>query len=131
MLDSDASSAKSLVLAALILEAVFFGIGIFIFVLAMAGSAVSGATLGALGIIATVFTVLLSIGLLWLLLDYYLIYRPIALERVAEAETSAIVLGILQLIFAGIIPGILLIIAYVKIRDSVENMRRARPYAPA
>ena len=48
-------------------------------------------------------------------------------ERVADAETSSLVLGILQLIFGGVIPGILLIIAYAKIRDSLNNMMRMRP----
>lgn len=129
MLDSDASSAKSLVLATLILELVFFAIGVVALSLAIAGTVIAGLDLNTIGIVAAVFLVFFAIGLMWLLLDYYLIYRPLAEERVRSAETPAIVLGIIQLIFAGIIPGILLIIAYVKIRDSMNNLRRM-PAAP-
>lgn len=72
---------------------------------------------------AAIMSIILLIGILWILLDYFLIYKRLATERVKEAETPAIVLGIIQLIFAGLIPGILLIIAYVKIRDSLERSR--------
>ena len=127
MLDSDASAAKSLALATVILEAVFFAIGVLILVVAIVATAISGVSLGTMGIVAIVFTILFAIGLMWLLLDYYMVYKPLAQERVADAETSSLVLGILQLIFGGIIPGILLIIAYAKIRDSLNNMMRMRP----
>lgn len=126
MLDSDASSAKSLVLATLILELVFFAIGVVVLSLAIAGTVFAGVDLNTIGIVTAVFLVFFAIGLMWLLLDYYLIYRPLAEERVRSAETPSIVLGIVQLIFAGVIPGILLIIAYVKIRDSINNMRRVQ-----
>ena len=126
MLDRDASSAKSLVLATLILELVFFAIGAIVLSLAVAGTVIAGLDLNTIGIVSAVFLVFFAIGLMWLLLDYYLIYKPLAEERVRSAETPSIVLGIVQLIFAGIIPGILLIIAYVKIRDSINNMRRVQ-----
>ncbi len=47
--------------------------------------------------------------------------RQFALERVNEAETPSLVLGIIQLIFGGLIPGILLIVAYVKIKASLHR----------
>ncbi len=131
MLDRDASTAKSLALATVILEAVFFAIGVLVLVAALVGTAVSGVSMSTLGIVTVVFMVLFAIGLMWLLLDYYLVYKPLAQERVRDAETPSIVLGIIQLILGGVIPGILLIIAYVKIRDSLENMMRTRPAAAA
>lgn len=129
MLDRDASAAKSLVLATLILEGVFTAIGVLVLVIAVIGTVIGGVDIATIGIMTAVFMVFFAIGIMWLLLDYYLVYKPLAQERVYDAETPSIVLGILQLIFAGIIPGILLIIAYVKIRDSIGNLRRAQPYA--
>jgi len=38
------------------------------------------------------------------------VYKKLSLEKVREAETPSLVLGIVQLIFGGVISGILLII---------------------
>ena len=61
------------------------------------------------------------IGLVWILLDYFLVYKRLESGNVREAETPALVLGILHLLFGGIISGILLIIAYTKIGDSLRR----------
>ncbi len=74
-----------------------------------------------IGLFGLVFGIIFLIGLLWILLDYFLVYKNLAEEKVEEAETPSLVLGILQLLFGGFITGILLIIAYVKIRDSTRN----------
>ncbi|EQB65154.1 MAG: hypothetical protein AMDU3_IPLC00003G0006 [Thermoplasmatales archaeon I-plasma] len=128
MLDSDASTAKTLVLVAIILQAVFFVIGVFEVIALAAFLTVTTVpptstrlSLGALGIISIVFSAALAIGILWIALDYFLIYKKLKEERVREAETPSLVLGIIQLIFGGLIPGILIIVAYVKIRDSVRR----------
>lgn len=134
MLDSDASTAKTLVLVAIIFQAIFFVIGIFE-VIALAAFLTlttvpptsSTLSLGAFGIITVVFSAALAIGILWIVLDYFLIYKRLKEERVREAETPALVLGIIQLIFGGLIPGILLIIAYVKIRDSLHRGNGIHP----
>ncbi|MCL6002522.1 MAG: hypothetical protein M1556_02615 [Candidatus Thermoplasmatota archaeon] len=144
MLDSDASTAKTLALVAIILQAVFLFIAVIVVLFAAIASLSSVVTtylsngtvqtthvrtvtpfLTVLALVIVII-VILAIGLLWILLDYFLIYKKLKTERVKEAETPAIVLGIIQLIFGGLIPGILLIIAYVKIRDS-ENRRRSMP----
>jgi hypothetical protein len=132
MLDSDASTAKTLTLVAIILQLVFFVIGIvevigLAFLLAVKNTVITSngsvittsVPMGAFTIISLIFSVALLFGLLWILLDYFLIYRKLQTERVREAETPSIILGIIQLIFGGLIPGILLIVAYVKIRDSL------------
>ncbi len=64
--------------------------------------------------------ILISGGLtaLFLRFFYVLVYRPLKDGRVEEALTPALVLGILALLFAGIIPGILLILAYLKAKDA-------------
>lgn len=138
MLDSDASTAKTLVLVAIILQAIGFAIGILFVIVFAAGMLLTPVTTtgGPGGVTATittvpnaavivglVFGVIFLIGLIWLLLDYFLIYKRLAEERVQEAETPALVLGIIQLIMGGIITGILIIIAYVKIKDSTSRRR--------
>ena len=139
MLDSDANTAKTLTLVAIILQVVFFVIGIFaVAVLAFVASGVTtttspGGTVTTTGpvgpgIFSVVFGTVFLIGLLWILLDYFLIYKKLAEDKVEEAETPALVLGIIQLIFGGVITGILVIVAYVKIKDSVRN--RARGTTP-
>ena len=128
MLDSDASTAKTLTLVAIILQAVFFVIGIFEVIALAALLTVTKVpptnttiSIGVPNIITAVFSAALAIGILWIALDYFLVYKKLKEERVREAETPSLVLGIIQLIFGGLIPGILLIVAYVKIRDSVHR----------
>lgn len=137
MLDSDAQSAKTLTLVALLLQAVFFAIGIFaIFSLAFFAAITTTNTIGpgggtgtvttvpsanALGIVGVIFGGIFLIGLLWILLDYFLVYRRLSDGNVRGAETPSLVLGIIQLLFGGIITGILLIIAYLKIGDSLRR----------
>ncbi len=54
-------------------------------------------------------------------MDYVLIYDKLRRGEVAQSETSASILGILQLVLGGVIPVLLLIIAWVKIRDSLRT----------
>jgi hypothetical protein len=142
MLDSDANTAKTLTLVAIILQVVFFVIGIFaIAALAVVTTGITtttstGTTVTTsppgigVGIFGMVFGAIFLIGLLWILLDYFLIYKKLAEDKVEEAETPALILGIIQLLFGGIITGILLIVAYVKIKDSVRNRSNAAVAAP-
>lgn len=134
MLDPDANTAKTLTLVTIILQALFFVFGLIALVgllaffaassSAVPGSATTTVSFTGLGLITAVFSIGFAIGIVWLLLEYFLIYKKLAEEKVAEAETPAIVLGIITLLFGGVITGILLIVAYVKIRDS-----RARSFA--
>lgn len=133
MLNRDASTAKTLTLVAIIFQAFFFVIGIFevIAVITLVSIEYGGrlptgtqiAAGGGIAVLSLVFSVALLIGLLWIILDYFLIYRRLAMEKVKEAETPSIVLGIIQLIFGGLIPGILLIVAWVKIKDSLKGSK--------
>ncbi len=136
MLDSDANTAKTLTLVAIILQVVFFVIGIFavaalslitagVTTTTSPGGTVTTTAPVGVGIFGAVFGGIFLIGLLWILLDYFLIYKKLAEDKVEEAETPALVLGIIQLIFGGVITGILVIVAYVKIKDSVRNRRNA------
>ncbi len=140
MLDSDASTAKTLTLVAIILQLVFFAIGAVAIVgvaayfsvgrvVTSSGGVVTTTTVNSSAplIILAVFSIFFLIGLLWILLDYFLVYKNLAHEKVKASEVPSLILGIIQLILAGVIPGILLIIAYVKIRDSLEKSARHPP----
>lgn len=125
MLDSDAESAKTLTLVAIILQAIFLfvGIAIVIGVLAFAfTSSTSGIPgMGAQALVGIIFGAIFLVGILWIVLDYVFIYAPLSRGEVARTEGPALALSIIQLVFGGIITGILLIIAWVKIKDSVRN----------
>jgi hypothetical protein len=146
MLDSDASTAQTLTLVAIVLQLIFTLIGIVGVVILIAFLPASYTTVTTstgtviyppisagfgFAVALLVVSISLSIGILWILLDYFLVYRKLQLGMVKEAETPSLVLGIVQLIFGGIIPGILLIVSYVKIRDSLQrNATIAPPTRP-
>lgn len=130
---SDLDTAVTLTLIALILEVVFLAIGVlvlafFLFALAV-GFSVSGPTAAfslalqvavPLGVLAPLlfFAALGVLSILWVVLTYVLVYQRLRRGQVEEALTPALVLGILTLVFGGTIPGILLVIAYVKAKDA-------------
>ncbi len=131
MLDNDASTAKTLTLVAIILQMIFFAAGLIMVVglsaflsfssVASTGTVTTTAVPNIFAIVLAVFSIFFIVGAVWILLDYFLVYKKLANEKVKEAETPSLVLGIVQLIFAGVIAGILLIVAYVKIRDSIDR----------
>lgn len=129
VLDPDASSAKTLVLVAIILQAVFFLIGIFVAIFVVSFFVAFTPPVGyggapfdfAFGFVPFIFSIAFSIGIIWILLDYLLIYKPLGEGRVAAAESPCLVLSIIQLVIGGVIAGILLIIAWTKIKDSLRR----------
>ncbi len=121
-LDPDAQTARTLTLVAIILQAVFIAFGILVaFVFFAPLGRVPSFFFGILffGIVTGAFL----LGVLWTVLDYVLIYDRLRRGEVAQSESSALILGILQLVLGGLIPGLLLIIAWVKIRDSLRTAR--------
>ncbi len=131
-MDSDASTAKTLVFVALILEVVVFIIGLLGVLLFLAAAAAFSASSGTgnpmsinvgfsfFGLFIFIF---FPIAIIWVLLDYFLIYKHLSQGEVAAAESPALILGVIQLVLGGIITGLLLIIAWVKIRDSMRNSK--------
>ncbi len=115
---ADLNTATSLTLAALILEAVFLGIGILLlvvflpFIASLQTGPISSIFLVGLGVVAGI------VGVVFLLLTYFLVYKRLKDEQVERALTPALVLGIITLVFVGVISGILLIVAYVKAKDA-------------
>ena len=129
---------------ALILEAVFLALGVLLFLVVLPVSVTvtpSASPLGADQAIAPlqvgmpVFSPIFFVGLLvvagflgvvFLILTYFLVYKPLKHEQVERALTPALVLGIIALVFGGVIVGILLIIAYVKARDAHTKILLAK-----
>jgi hypothetical protein len=117
--DPDASTARSLTLAAIILQALLFLL--FVFVFGFFFMIPFGGGLPVFGFMAGIFTIGLFTGILWVILDYFLVYANLSNEvRFPRARTPALVLGIIQLLTGGVVSGVLLIIAYVKIGDSLR-----------
>lgn len=133
MLDPDADSAKGFMIAAMIIQVIFvviwlFGLMFFLFfvtaipVTPTPAITTPTATFPLFGF-TLMFTSFLVVGILWIILDFFLVFQRLDEGRVAEAETPALVLGILQIVAGGVVPGILVIIAFIKIRDSLRNAR--------
>ncbi len=121
------STAESLVLVGLILQVLggvialvgiawFFGFSL-LFPYPFAWAAVAAAAVGAAAILA------------FLYFAYTLSYDRIRKGKYQEAQAATLVLGILSL-FLGVIPGILYIIAYVKLGDAVREQQGFGPGFP-
>lgn len=95
-MNSDLETAKTLVLIALILNLVALAFALITIVLAF-------------------------FPFLWLILDYFLVYKPLSEDDASSAETPALVLSILQLITLDILGGILLLVGWIKIRDGLQH----------
>lgn len=104
MEDPNVHTAKTMVLIAMILQIVFLFLGLLTFIF--------------------------LIGILWVILDYVLVYKPLTEGRVQEAETPSLVLFILQLIFGGVLPGIFMLIAWLKIKDALRYRQGMASYVP-
>ncbi len=128
-MDSYSSSAKSLILAAIVIQIVFLVIDLLFFSFLAIFSSNTQTGTGTVTLSSPFFASLFGVGILgigfifsilWIFLDYFLLYKKIIDDKIEEAKSNAIILGILQLLFDGLIPGILIIIAYTKLSDSVN-----------
>ncbi|WP_393971706.1 hypothetical protein OXIME_000285 [Oxyplasma meridianum] len=73
-----------------------------------------------LGFFLALITVFLAIlPFILMFMDYVFIYKPLTDGNAVRAEVPALLLGILQIFVGGVLSGIILIIAWVKIRDSI------------
>ena len=111
-------TAKTLILVGIILQAllvlVAFGVGFLLLIVFV----------GLLFLIAAVF------GLIWLLLIYIFSYRPTSDGDYEGARTPTIVFAVLSLLTLSLIPGILYLIAYVKLGDAIGEVRSFQANMP-
>jgi hypothetical protein len=125
--DPDASSARTLTLVAIVFQLIFFLIGIFaaLFVFSATAGVPFGFSLAF--VFGAIFVFAFALSVIWIALDYLFVYRNLQRESdVPKARMPALVLGVIQLIFGGLIPGVLLIVAYIKIGESMR--RRGQQY---
>lgn len=116
-----AESAKTLVLVSIILLAIFLIVSIFsnaairfilyLVLLPIPGTAPSAADISTLASIA--------VTIMWIVLNYFLIYKPISNGDYEGARNPSLALGILELLLGGFIPGILLLVAHGKLEDAL------------
>ncbi len=113
------NSARTLTLVALVLYGLFGGLFLLL-----------GLVLLPFGLF---FIVLGALPLIFLFIVYATVYQPLGEGRVSAASAPALVLGILSLLFGGVISGILLLVAYAKIESASRALVATPPspgYAP-
>ena len=130
-----AGTAQTLILLGLVFQLIFF---LVFFVLGILGilaylAAVSalGGTYSGFAVVGAVFYLIgavLSAVLLYV--AYFWTYRRVVEGHYEEARTPALILGILELFFGGVITGILYLIGWIKLGDAVNEMRQPQGYAP-
>jgi hypothetical protein len=115
-----AGTAKTLILIGLILQALFVLIGFAV---------------GALSLfflfIGVVYLALAALGLVWLILVWMLSYSPVQAGRYEAARTPTLIFAILSIITLwSILPGILYLVAYIKLGDAVREQQMPPPGYP-
>jgi len=116
-------TARTLILVGLIIDVIgvvaLFGIGFFLLIVPPLAGLLFG---------------LAVIGLLWIFLVYLFSYQRVREGDYEGARTPTLVFAILSLITIALIPGILFLIAYVKLGDAIReepNVAAAWGTAPA
>ncbi len=123
-----ASTAESLVLAALVLQVIGAAVLIVGLSVALGVSVVTPFDYSWVAVIVAV--VVGGIALLFLYLAYEYAYRRIRAGEYEAAQAPTLLIGSLSL-FVGIVPGILYIVGYVKLGDAVREQRSTLTPAPA
>ena len=97
-MNPDLETAKTLALVALILNVIGLAFGLLFLPLAI-------------------------LPFIFMILDYVLVYEPLNSGHPERAEGPALILGIVQTIpfIGGVVPGLLLIISWIKIRDGLQR----------
>ncbi len=93
---------------------------------------VTGLGFSLVGAVATILVTLTLVFWMWVLLDVVLVLRPLGRGELLAAEPPALVLGILQTVFGGLLPGLLLLAASRQVRAAIRAIpaleaERSRP----
>jgi len=109
-------TARTLILVGLIidiiLEAILLGVGVLLLGYVIIGAVILGFAI---------------IGLVWIFLVYVFSYSPVREGDYEGARTPTLVFAILSLITLSLIPGILFLIAYVKLGDAIREEPNVAP----
>ncbi len=144
--EAESSATKTLVLIAMIVQGVIFVVAIAVasLILSFVGTGggisvtdgntnataiFSGPVGGSLafGFVVLIFVTAFFLSAIWIVLDFLLVYRNLySASNIERAHAPALILGVLQLVGGGVIPGLLLLFAYLKIGDWMKSKTNAR-----
>lgn len=116
-------SALTLTLVSIVLELVVFAVGVIFF--AIFETLIHPLALSGMNVFLAIYSYSFLISIVWAFLNYYLVYVPLKGKNLEKAEAPALALGIIELLFGGIIPGILLLVAYIRIGDALDPFLRS------
>ncbi len=127
-MDDDARKAISYVKVAMIIIAFLFTVFLLTAVYLLATSTViSSAAPFNTTLTGSYVVFLAAVELFWLLVVYRFIYKRLQSGKIRESEVVCLIVGVFQLLFGGIISGIVLLVAWIKIRDSVKIQSMIEP----
>jgi hypothetical protein len=109
-------TASTLILIGLIFQAIA--------VVALLGV---GALLSFVPFLGLIVLFIAGIGVVWLFVVYLFSYKPTKAGEYSSARTATLVFGILSILTAALIPGVLYIIAYVKLGDAEREAAQIPP----
>lgn len=115
-----ASAAEGLVFAALVLQII--GAAILTFLLVLLLSTAAFHPFPFIWIVGLVAGIVGAVSILFLYIAYEYSYRRIQLGDYVGAQGPTLVIGILSL-FLGLIPGILYLIGYLKLGDTIREQQ--------
>jgi hypothetical protein len=122
-----ASTAKTLILVGLILQLIFS----LLFLIGLGALAFFTAAVGIFPIIAVFYIAVGVLGFVWLILVWLLCYKPVSEGRYEAAKTPTLIFAILSIItLAGLLPGILYLIGYIKLGDAIREQQMPPPGYP-
>jgi zinc-ribbon domain len=135
--EAESSATKTLVLIAMIAQGVIFVVAIAVASLFLsfvgtgggitvtdgntnATALFSGPVGGSLafGFVVLIFVTGFFLSAVWIVLDFLLVYRNLdTASNIERARAPSLILGVIQLVGGGVVPGLLLLFAYLKIGD--------------
>jgi hypothetical protein len=125
-----AGTAETLILVAFIFQVIITAIYLIfaVFLSLLAAAFIAAGVFGfGLGLPLTVGFAIFGVVMLYV--GWELSYQRVRRGDYEGARTATLILGILGLLFGGILVGILYIIGYVKLGDAVEEARRPVGYS--
>lgn len=126
-LTSSGGTAKTLILIGLVFQVlvgIVFLFGLGLLVLLTASFTLMTGVLGFSYFLALVWIGFGLIDFIFIFLVYTFSYRQTSRGYYQEASLPTLIVGILSLIFGGVITGILYILAYVKLRDAIQEQQQ-------
>lgn len=111
-------SARTLVLVAMILQIVFILLASISWLVRL-GIAIATSSHFEFLTTSDLSIPAVALFIFWVLINYYILYKPIAKDEIELVVSPALALGILELILGGIVPGILILVAHSRMERAL------------